>query len=297
MAEEIPCVGWDLSTSRDKSTDNELEMASRLRQVFKKFVFQKEEGKDGYVHWQIRGHLYKKKRQHEAVAAFADITYKAAHWTRTSTEVHKGNNFNYVMKAEGRLAGPWTDKDSLADPPPLTRQLVDFYKHELYPWQKDCVGWTQHLDDRLIRCVVDDRFHGGNRGKSVFCEALEYEAAAYELPPLNDLKEFMEVCMGIPPQKCYLVDMPRAMKKEKLAAFYSGLESLKNGVMYDRRYAFKKRRIDRPQIIVFSNKVPDIMLLSLDRWDIRRINDQHELEPVNLEPQWSVPGLAGPVYV
>ena len=81
----------------------------------------------------------------------------------------------------------------------------------------------------------------------------------------------MQCCMGVSPQKCYLIDIPRAMKKDKLASFYSGLEALKNGVMYDKRFHFKKRRIDRPQVIVFTNTLPDWDLMSRDRWQVWRM--------------------------
>jgi len=61
------------------------------------------------------------------------------------------------------------------------------------------------------------------------------------------------------------------MRKEKLYDFYSGIESLKNGYMYDKRYQFKDRWIDRPQIIIFSNMMPDFSMLSQDRWKVWQI--------------------------
>jgi hypothetical protein len=82
------------------------------------------------------------------------------------------------------------------------------------------------------------------------------------------MEDIMQACMGMGPQKAYLVDLPRAVKKDKLAGFFGGLESLKNGVMYDKRYAFKKARIDRPQVVVFTNVLPDFSYMSLDRWEV-----------------------------
>ena len=38
----------------------------------------------------------------------------------------------------------------------------------------------------------------------------------------------------LPPQKAYIIDMPPGMKKDKLADFYAGLESIKNGVTFIR---------------------------------------------------------------
>ena len=68
--------------------------------------------------------------------------------------------------------------------------------------------------------------------------------------------DIMEFAHSFPAQKAYIIDMPRGMKKDKLADFYAGLESIKNGVTYDKRYVGKKRRMDRPQIMVFTNSLP-----------------------------------------
>jgi len=46
-----------------------------------------------------------------------------AHWSVTTKGVHDGANFNYVMKADSRVKGPWIDSE-YTDPPVLTRQLV-----------------------------------------------------------------------------------------------------------------------------------------------------------------------------
>lgn len=114
----------------------------------------------------------------------------------------------------------------------------------------------------------------GNNGKSIFCEWLEYNDLAFEVPPFRLMEDLMQCCMCVPKQKAYLIDMPRAMKKDKLGEFYSGIESLKNGTMYDKRFKFKKRRIDRPQIFVFTNVLPDFELMSKDRWQVYQIEDR-----------------------
>ena len=55
------------------------------------------------------------------------------------------------------------------------------------------------------------------------------------------------------------------MKKSKLNRLYSGIENLKNGMMYDLRYHGKFRYIDEPNI-VFTNQPPEMSYLSRDRW-------------------------------
>ena len=263
-------VGFDVTVSLKENRIPPADFSVKLKEVFKKWVFQEERGEStDYPHYQIRGHLYKRK----TVASGKVFLGKhlCGHVTPTTTGVHENNSFNYCMKADTRVDGPWKDTDEeFDDPPPLTRQLRDFYnkigpdKAGMYPWQTQLLELVKQVDDRMIKCIIDDG--AGNNGKSIFAEYLEYERLAYEVPPMTCMQDIMQCCMGIRGQKCYVVDMPRAMKKEKLAGFYSGLEALKNGIMYDPRYAFKKRRIDRPQIIVFTNTFPDRALLSPDRW-------------------------------
>lgn len=269
-------VGFDITISCAKSTNNYKEVIGVIRQVFKKWVFQKEAGEEtGYLHWQVRGHVWKATTLGCAVKKFGEMTW-GGRWSITCKTVHQGNNFNYMMKVDTRVEGPWNEKDDgLETPPVLTRQLERFLVHETYPWQKQIIEEVKEREDRFIKLVIEQT---GNNGKSVFCEWLEYEGLAYEIPPMQNMEDIMQCCMCIKPQHCYLVDMPRAMKKDKLAGFYSGLEALKNGTMYDKRHSFEKRRIDRPQIIVFTNRFPDIELMSLDRWKIWDLIE-HELIP------------------
>lgn len=71
--------------------------------------------------------------------------------------------------------------------------------------------------------------------------------------------------------------MPRALNKERLAQFYSGIETLKSGYAYDRRYEFRQQLFDPPNVFVFTNEVPDRKYLSPDRWNLWTVNEQYEL--------------------
>ena len=268
-------VGFDITISVDKSTNDHYQVANVLKTVFKKWVFQREVGENtGYNHWQVRGHLWKATTLQCAIKKFGELTWHGR-WSITTTGVHQANNFNYIMKEDTRAEGPFSDKDEdFEDPPVLTRQLKNFMKYEMYPWQKQIATEVLEEEDRYIKLVIEKT---GNNGKSIFCEWLEYNRLAYEIPPMASMEDIMQCCMCIKPQKCYVVDMPRAMKKDKLAGFYSGLEALKNGTMYDKRHHFEKRRIDRPQILVFTNRFPDIELMSLDRWKIWELNEDKTL--------------------
>ena len=49
------------------------------------------------------------------------------------------------------------------------------------------------------------------------------------------------------------------------------------GGAYDKRYTAKKIRFGRPNIFVFTNTLPELSLMSKDRWKIWTINDDNEL--------------------
>ena len=53
-----------------------------------------------------------------------------------------------------------------------------------------------------------------------------------------------------------------------LAEFYSSVECLKNGFIFDKRFQGRMKRFDRPQICTFGNAWPDVRLLSQDRWKL-----------------------------
>lgn len=249
------------------------KICDHLREWCNKWVFQLEQGESGYIHYQGRINMIKPKRPELAARIWQEIL-PGIHISPTSNAC---KTFNYVMKADSRIEGPWSDETPIQR---LTPQLVDFLEHEMYGWQKDVMELCYQQDFRQIHVILDEI---GNTGKSILAEFLEYKGLAYEIPMMNNMEDIMQCAMGIAPQKCYLIDMPKGLKKEKLASFYAGIECLKNGAMYDKRYAFKKRRIARPQIIVFTNAMPDFGLLSLDRWAVHRISSSYSLIDVVIE--------------
>ncbi len=265
---------WDI-TINEGHNDFGLDfhrVARLLNDWCKKWVFQREVGAGGTEHLQCRISLVKKKRYDEVIS---QVPLKG-HWSRTCTTVHKGQNFNYVMKADSRVQGPWCDTD-YEEPPPLTRQLRNFMQHSMRPWQTQVLGWCDEEDDRSIKMIYDTV---GNSGKSIMAEYLEYHEKAFELPPMRVMEDIMQFVYSFKTQKVYLIDMPRAMKKDKLGEFYAGLECLKNGVCYDKRYCGKKRRMDRPQIIVFTNVLPEWSFMSADRWEVFEMLSDYSLGPM-----------------
>jgi len=272
---------FDITIPQDEYPDWE-SLHKKLVGWCSHFSFQLEKGETGYIHWQCRVQLIHKKT---CAGLLAEVVPAIkGHWSVTSNGIHPGpKQFNYTCKEDTRLEGPWDDTSLVQDKPPLTRQLRNFMEHEFYPWQRVCHDLVQQEDDRWIHLIFDEV---GNVGKSVFLEFLEYQGLAFEMPPLRHMEDIMEFAHSFPPQRAYIIDMPRGMKKDKLADFYAGLESIKNGVTYDKRYVGKKRRMDRPQIFVFTNSLPAFDLMSKDRWRIHVMQADKSLietNPENLE--------------
>ena len=82
--------------------------------------------------------------------------------------------------------------------------------------------------------------------------------------------------------------MPRGMKKDKLADFYAGIEVIKNGVAYDKRYNAKKIYFDRPRVFVFTNMLPCFDLMSKDRWNVWTLHNK-DIKKMLIDDQlWDV---------
>lgn len=250
---------WDFTLPKLELDENILK--DNLRNKTKKFAFQLEKGATGYEHWQGRISLIKKKSLSALITFFASIPHWAkAHFTPTSSNA-KGDIF-YVIKDDTRIAGPWTDKDEIIV---NTKQMTLFNEWGLLPWQAKAKAIAQQFCLRSIDLIYDQ---SGNCGKSLFAEHMEYVGLAEEVPPFRLMDDIFQWVATRPIKGCYLVDMPRGMKKDKLGDFYSGIEIIKNGVAYDKRYNAKKIRFDRPRIFVFTNTLPDLSLMSQDRWKL-----------------------------
>ena len=279
-------------TIPEVSFDTPEELCIELNKWFKKWCFQLEEGEDsGYRHFQGRGSLIKRKRfTHLKNSEQFKTAFKGIHISPTSSEVHdKGgiSSFSYVMKADTKV-GPTYNDTEWQEPPPMTQQLQTFLTAVegtgLYPYQTELEQKFQRTDDRHITYIVD---LVGNVGKTMFCEWMEYRRLCCGIPTMLNMEDIMQAVMCLPKSKAYVIDMPRALKKEKLYAFYSGLEELKNGRVYDKRYNFKVARFNRPQIFVFSNNFPEFGVMSMDRWEVYTINSDKTMTKIDPD-QYSI---------
>lgn len=228
---------------------------------------EKESENGGYIHWQGRISLMKKKRKSELLRLLYehDMLLANAHWSPCSN--YNMGNMLYVMKIDSKIDGPWTDKDEKPIPIPKQIKMIE----SLYPYQQEIIDRSKYMwNCRKINVLYDSE---GCKGKTTLATYCAVNKIGKKLPCLNDYRDLMQCIMCMPIQKLYFIDMPRAINKNKLAEFYAGIEDIKNGFCFDTRYKYTELYFDAPEIWIFTNKLPEYHLLSIDRWIIWTISD------------------------
>lgn len=268
------------------------EVCELFRELCKAWVFQVEKGENtGTIHFQARISLHKKRRFQELKDELDETVLKGATLLPTSNNGRSGQAFwSYCSKRPSKVLGPWCSKSDY-EPAKMTRQLRQFYDIGLQPWMKTVQDMMAVPDERHVDMIIDFQ---GNRAKSVFVEHLHYKEISYDLPPLRLMSDIMEFVLSSRKQKLwksYSLDLPRGMKKDKMGDFFSGIELLKRGKAYDRRYSAKRTCFDRPNVWVFTNALPPYGLLSKDRWRMWKISEELQLIPFYDQPQENLPAL------
>lgn len=253
---------YDFTLPKDELTHNDV-IKALYPGIVKKYSFQSEIGDSGYEHYQGRISLIKKRRGCEALKL---LRTKLAKIYISPTSNNGMEEEFYVLKEDTRVLGPWTDKDEVTYIPRQVREMTT-----LRPWQQSVIDMHDVWDTRKIHVIIDT---SGNIGKSSLCSYMGCHRMARTLPFVNDYKDIMRMVCDMPTSRCYIIDMPRAISKEKLFQMYAGIETIKSGYAYDDRYHFKDKYFDCPNVWVFTNKVPDETLLSPDRWCFHTISEE-----------------------
>lgn len=267
MSSKNQIAVWDFTVAEDKVDRDAI--LKYLKENAKRWVFQLETSDSGYTHYQ--GRLSLKEKVYKMIGRIN----KAVHWSPTSSDGVKKNKFSYVMKEETRIQGPWTDKDEEEEkkkwqPKALMGKIP-------YPWQQKVLDSIKDEDDRKVNVVVDKE---GNSGKSMLKKMVKFWHSGYTVPPVNDAKDLAQAvcCMleasGSRDPGIFIIDLPRAMNKDKLFGMYSAIEQIKDGVVYDLRYKYKEFWFNSPQVWVFTNHMPECDMLSKDRWSLWKIVDK-----------------------
>ncbi len=214
----------------------------------KKWIIGKEEGKNGYKHWQIRI-----ETSNDSFFEWMQDHIPTAHVEKSENGV---DACRYEAK-EGQFVC-YTDR------PEVLRQRYGEFRSN----QKRALQALQATNDRQVVVWYDET---GNVGKSWFTGALWERGLAYVTPPTIDtvkgLIQWVASCYIDGGWRPYIiVDIPRSWKwSEQL---YSAIESIKDGLIYDTRYHSRMINIRGVKVLCMTNTMPKLDKLSKDRWCI-----------------------------
>lgn len=216
MGKQLYCWDFTIHLNETFGKDDHAKLITQLKEICKAGNFQLEEGeKCGKLHFQGRVSLKKKRRKTEIYKLATDTFLTGVHWSPTSNE-NKGN-FDYVTKNFTRIAGPW---DINTKPRYIPRQVREI--ESLRPFQQAICDDAEVWDTRHINIVYDP---DGNIGKSRLKLWIRAYGIGRIIPPVNDFKDMMRMVMDIPTAKLYVIDLPKAYKKDKLGGLYSAIET------------------------------------------------------------------------
>lgn len=228
-----------------------------------RWVFQLEKGEEsGRLHYQGRFSLKVKTR---LTTLTSKKFFKEFHCHLSPTHVTDGN-FDYVMKEESRVDGPWRDENG-PKPAPILNSVV-MLDQGLLPWQQTLFEMSQVYDSRTIDIIYDPR---GNIGKTVFTRWMKHHGHAHRIPSsLQSSKDIMQMVMSVirkrGERKVFIIDFPKSITHAHHANIWSAIEDIKGGFAYDTRYAYDDLDFNEPRIFVFTNTLPPKTFMSEDRW-------------------------------
>lgn len=274
LKENAVCV-WDFTMFLPENQGEEAvrqRLKKCLREYGKKWSFQLEKTPTtDRLHYQGRVSLKLKTRLPGVANIFS--TVQSAHLSPTS-RANQDNMF-YTMKTETRVLGPWTDQDPYV---PVQVSSITM----LLPWQEKIILRSQHVRplDRTVDIIVDT---GGNIGKSVLTNYMSVHHGAMDFPLIESHKDILQNAYGMlagQPEDItpvFIIDLPRAIRKDRVAFIFAAIETLKNGRCADQRYTYRSKRFNTPYIIVFTNERPNPEWLSPDRWTFLTVGDDLDL--------------------
>lgn len=256
---------WDFRANEDWMTSDEI--IKMLQKFAKKWTFQLEVGEStGYVHWQGRMSLFKKKRGAELAQLFEAYGAELPNYLEPSSKNSTMGECFYTQKEDTRREGPWSDRDGAG------RYVQKRCKNAvLRPWQAGVLERSQVKNDRIIDCVVDFD-PNGEKGKSFMIAYLTQHGQAVEVPVILDAERLLAATLNIlmsqdnrDPGLIFL-DLARAMPKNKLDEMWAAVEKIKDGKVFDLRYSYKEWVFEPPSVWVTTNSWPDPRCLSKGRW-------------------------------
>jgi len=149
----------------------------------------------------------------------------------------------------------------------------------LWAWQEEvkdrCTAAA--ADDRMVNYIIDKK---GGTGKSKFCKYMCYKHKAL-MVPWGRTGDILNLVVKKGAKDIYLFDLSRSKPqdwgKDDISA---AMEQIKNGHIVNLKYETDTFMMSPPHVWCFSNSVPNLGSMSMDRWRFWEIIG-HELRLVS----------------
>lgn len=260
----------------------------------KKWVYQLEKSKNNMMHWQCVISLNKKEFSKKVLSSISCYTGIKEDYINISPSLTGNTSFNYAMKEETRVDGPWSNK-MLEENLPVETLAFD----KFYDWQKVVFHIAMGKpDDRSIHWFYDSK---GSRGKTQLTRMLlaNHGKEVGVIPCVGTSNQLVSAIINMGMRKTYILDIPRAKSggswDDRIADLMLTIESIKNGLLVSAMYGkLNQLLIPHPNVIVFSNWNIDHGGLSSDRWikyDMDTMSEEDwaqellDVQPAQLSPK------------
>jgi len=242
------CYRWCFTLKGEHCTGSQL--SQELKKFCKEFYFQKEKGKEGFIHWQGCLSLMQKHRLNEIKSI---LTYDC-HWEQCKNWFASKN---YVSKSDTRIEGPYDHTSRFIE--------LAINDNNLYEWQKEIVEIIkQKPHDRKIYWYWERK---GGVGKSTFTKYLwlKGDVAFFTSGKTAD------IAYAYNGEKTVVFDLPRTTEER---FNYNALEQLKNGMLFSSKYESGAKVFAVPHVFIFANWEPERAFISDDKWVVSEISSR-----------------------
>lgn len=147
-------------------------------------------------------------------------------------------------------------------------------KITLRPWQKQlCDELEGEPDRRKIIWYVDKK---GGEGKSMLSQLLQSQEKA----ECFSNGKSCDIAHAYKGSKVVIFDYVRSLQE---MINYGIIEQVKNGMVFSPKYNSNTKMFRPPHVVVFSNQFPNKNKMSLDRWDIRIIENGYVVNKISFD--------------
>jgi len=252
---------WHFTTTKVADAER-IQLISDLQRHASKWVFQLERAPTtGTLHFQGKAHFHIASK-----VPWTDFSFPSVdHWSPEVT-ANDSKGWTYVMKADTRVAGPWSDVSEVWTPP-------DWVIPTLRSWQEEAILRLHSQNKRQVLIVCDKT---GSAGKTSFIRHLKATFKCLWVPATLRTAQDVVRCVACLMMRqdrtrhhTICIDVPRAMtvrSKMGWEELFTAIESIKDGAACEDRYTFQQVFFEWPRIVVMVNDQPPADLLSADRW-------------------------------